>query len=124
MAKTKMYSMEKILTVREVLRKLPVKEKEKSRAEVVEFLKTDLRKAVKQGHSLKEIQAMLAEQGVSVPLSRMEAVLGQPGNAPARKNTGVLKESKSVDAGKHLTGQGKTHDADRESISSVLEKRE
>jgi len=69
--------MEKILAVREILRKLPVKEKEKSRAEVVEFLKTDLRKAMKQGHNLKEIQAILTEQGVSVSLSRMEAVLGQ-----------------------------------------------
>jgi len=69
--------MEKILAVREILRKLPVKEKEKSKAELVEFLKADLRKAVKQGHSLKEIQAILVEQGVSVPLSRMEAVLGQ-----------------------------------------------
>ena len=77
MARTQTYSMEKILAVREILRKLPVKEKEKSKAELVEFLKTDLRKAVKQGHSLKEIQAILMEQGVSVPLSRMEAVLGQ-----------------------------------------------
>ena len=85
MAKTKTYPMEKILAMREILRKLPVKEKEKSRAEVVELLKADLRKVVKQGHSLKEIQALLAEQGVSVPLSRMEEVLGQPGKGPRKK---------------------------------------
>ena len=85
MAKTQTYSMEKVLAAREVLRQLPAREKEKSKAEVVEFLKTDLRKAMKQGHTLKEIQAILAEQGVNVPLSRMEAVLGQSGKEPARK---------------------------------------
>jgi hypothetical protein len=53
----------------------------------VDFLKADLRKAVKQGHSLKEIQAILADQGVSVSLSRMEAVLGQSGKNSARKKT-------------------------------------
>jgi hypothetical protein len=87
MAKTQTYSMEKVLAAREALRQLPVKEKEKSRVEVVDFLKADLRKAVKQGHSLKEIQAILADQGVSVPLSRMEAVLGQPAKDSTRKKT-------------------------------------
>jgi hypothetical protein len=85
MAKAQTYSMEKVLAAREALRQLPVKEKEKSGAEVVDFLKADLRKALKQGHSLKEIQAILADQGVSVSLSRMEAVLGQPGKDSARK---------------------------------------
>jgi hypothetical protein len=55
---------------------------------VVEFLKTDLRRAMKQGHSLKEIQALLAEQGVSVPLSRMEDILKQPST---RKKADKLK---------------------------------
>jgi hypothetical protein len=85
MAKTQTYPMEKVLAVREVLRQLPAKAKEKSRAEVAEFLKADLRKAVKQGHSLKEIQAILAEQGVSVSLSRMESVLGKSGKDSDRK---------------------------------------
>jgi hypothetical protein len=85
--------MEKVLAAREALRQLPVREKEKSRAEVVDFLKTDLRKAVKQGHSLKEIQAILADQGVSVSLSRMEAVLGQSGNDLARKKTDTCQSS-------------------------------
>jgi transposase len=100
--------MEKVQAVQEVLRKLPVKEKEKSRAEVVEFLKADLRKAVKQGHSLKEIQAILAEQGVSVSLSRMEAVLGQAGENPARQKTGkqAKPESLSPMAQADHTGKG------------------
>lgn len=85
MAKTHTYSMEKVLAAREILRQLPAREKEKSRAEVVDFLKADLRKAVKQGHSLKEIQAILAEQDVNVSLSCMEAVLRESGKDSARK---------------------------------------
>jgi hypothetical protein len=92
---TKTYSMEKILAMREILQKLPVKEKEKSRAEVVEFLKTDLRRAMKQGHSLKEIQALLAEQGISVSLSRMEAVLGHTGKDSGRKKAGARPRPES-----------------------------
>ena len=91
MAKTQTYSMEKILAAQEALRQLPVKEMEKSKTEVVVFLKADLRKAVKQGHSLKDIQAILAEQGIEVPLARMEAVLRQPGKESARKKTGKPK---------------------------------
>lgn len=88
MAKTQTYSMEKVLAAREVLRQLPAREKEKSRTEVVDFLKADLRKAVKHGHSLKEIQALLAEQGISVSLSGMEAVLGLSGKDSVQKKVG------------------------------------
>jgi hypothetical protein len=91
MAKTLTYPMEKVLAVREVLRQLPAKAKEKSRAEVAEFLKADLRKAVKQGHSLKEIQAILAQHDISVSLSRMESVLGKSGKDSAEKKTGKPK---------------------------------
>ena len=87
MAKTQAYSMQKVLAAREVLRQLPVKEKAKSKGEVVEFLKADLRKAVKQGHSLKDIQAILAGQGISVSLSGMEKVLEQQGREPTPKKT-------------------------------------
>ncbi len=92
MSKTQTYSMEKILAAREILRNLP-KEKEKSRAEVMDFLKTDLRKAVKQGHSLKDIQTILAEQGITVSLSGMEAVLGKPGKGAVRQRTDSGKPS-------------------------------
>ncbi len=93
MSKTQTYSMEKILAAREILRNLPAKEKEKSRAEVVSFLKGDLRTAMKQGHSLKDIQAILAEQGITVSLSGIEAVLGRPGKISARKNRGIAQSS-------------------------------
>ena len=109
MAKSQSYSMEKILAVREILRKLPVKEKEKSRAEVVEFLKTDIRKAVKQGRSLKEIQAILTEQGVRVSLSRMEAVLGQSGEKKERRkdrSAALSATDKESDAGNMIRDSG------------------
>ena len=85
MAKARTYPMEKVLAAREALRRLPVKEKEQSGARVVELLRADVRKAVKQGHSLKDIQAVLAEQGISVSLSRLASVLEQAGKKTERK---------------------------------------
>jgi hypothetical protein len=114
MAKTQTYSMEKIMAAREVLRNLPVKEREKSRAEVAEFLKTDLRKAVKQGHGLKEIQAILAGQGISVPLSSMEAVLGKSGKDTVRKKSGVgqsAPKDRKTDAPKNETVKPETQNS-------------
>jgi hypothetical protein len=111
MEKTQTYSMEKILAVREVLRNLPVKEKEKSRVEVVGFLKADLRKAVKQGHSLKEVQAILTEQGISVPLSSLEAVLGKSGKDVVRKKMGAgqsAPKERKADAPKNETVKPET----------------
>ncbi len=99
MSKTQTYSMEKVLAAQKVLQNLPVKEREQSRGEVVEFLKADLRKAVKQGHSLKDIQAVLAEQGISVSLAGMEAVLGKPGKGAVRQRADSGKPSPSVKAG-------------------------
>ncbi len=99
MSKTQTYSMEKVLAAQEALRNLPAKEREQSRAEVVEFLKADLRKAVKQGHSLKDIQAILAEQGISVSLAGMEAVLGKPGKGAVRQRADSGQPSPSVKAG-------------------------
>ncbi len=98
MSKTQTYSMKKVLAAQEALRNLPAKEREQSRAEVVEFLKADLRKAVKQGHSLKDIQAILGEQGISVSLSGMEAVLGKPGKGAVRQRADSGKPSPSPKA--------------------------
>jgi transposase len=124
MAKTPKYTMEKILAVREVLRQLPAKAKEKSRAEVAEFLKTDLRKAVRQGHSLKEIQAIFAEHGVTVSLSRMEAVLGQPGKDSAKKKTdkptaeSLITSPSDVQAKKKEAGKNSASEKQRIGIHS------
>ncbi len=100
MSKTQTYSMEKVLAAQKILRELPVKEREQSRAEVVEFLKADLRKAVKQGHSLKDIQAVLAEQGITVSLAGMEAVLGKQGKGAVRQRADSGKPSPKAETTK------------------------
>ncbi len=99
MSKTQTYSMEKILAAQKVLRELPAKEREQTRAEVVEFLKADLRKAVK-GHSLKDIQATLVEQGITVSLAGMEAVLGKQGKGAVRQRADSGKPSPKAETTK------------------------
>jgi hypothetical protein len=113
--------MESILAAQEKLRNLPVKEKGKTKKEIVEFLKTDLRKAVKQGHSLKDIHAMLAEQGIIVSLSSMEAVLGKTGKDPARPKARD-EENKVSDEGKRTDLLRKTTALPRENESGMAEK--
>jgi hypothetical protein len=120
MAKTHTYSMEKILAAREVLRQLPAREKERSRAEVVEFLKADLRKAVNQGHSLKKIRAILAEQGISVSLARMEAVLEPTGKDSARKKTGKPKPENLADTPQDVQVRNERRDLRDENAGSQM----
>jgi hypothetical protein len=59
------------------LRCLPVKVEGKTKAEVVACLEKDIRKALAQGYNLKEIQGILAKEGIQAPLSRMEALTGK-----------------------------------------------
>ena len=47
------------------------------RAETVELLAGDIRKAIEQGYTLKEIRDVLAQSGVSVSLARMQTLLGE-----------------------------------------------
>ena len=77
MGKAQRYTMEQIQAAQKSLRGLAVKNAGKTRAETVEFLAADIRKAVEQGYSLNEIRDTLAKAGISAPLSRMEALLGQ-----------------------------------------------
>ena len=77
MGKAQRYTMEQIQTAQKSLRGLAVKNAGKTRAETVEFLAADIRKAVEQGYSLNEIRDTLAKAGISAPLSRMKALLGQ-----------------------------------------------
>jgi DNA-binding transcriptional MerR regulator len=69
--------MEQILAVQKRLRALPPKRIGKTRAEVVELLAGDIRKAMKQGYSPEEIREILAQTGIPVSLSRMKVLLGQ-----------------------------------------------
>jgi hypothetical protein len=75
MAKAQRYSVEQTLAAQKSLRALATKKTGKTKAEVVDFLAADIRKAVAQGHSLEEIQAVLGKAGIAVPFSRMKAVL-------------------------------------------------
>ena len=77
MGKAQRYTMEQIQAAQKSLRGLAVKNAGKTRAETVEVLAADIRKAVEQGYSLNEIRDTLAKAGISAPLSRMKALLGQ-----------------------------------------------
>ena len=77
MGKAQRYTMEQIQAAQKSLRGLAVKNAGKTRAETVEFLAADIRKAVEQGYSLNESRDALAKAGISAPLSRMKALLGQ-----------------------------------------------
>ncbi|WP_165067622.1 hypothetical protein [Desulfovibrio sp. ZJ200] len=46
----------------------------KTRAEVAELLGKDIRKAVRQGYTPRDIRDVLADAGLSVPLTRLEAL--------------------------------------------------
>jgi hypothetical protein len=90
MAKAKRYSMEQTLAAQKSLRALATKKTGKTKAEVVDFLAADIRKAVAQGHSLEEIQEVLSKAGIAAPISRMKAVL----DGEARK--GIEQEVKTA----------------------------
>ena len=74
MATARRYTMEQIEAARKKLRSLPVKEAGKTRGEVAEFLVNDIKRAMRQGYTLRDIRGLLAENGVSVPLTRLKAL--------------------------------------------------
>ena len=73
-ATARRYTMERIEAARKKLRSLPVKEAGKTRAEVAEFLVNDIKTAMRQGYTLRDIRDLLADAGVSVPLARLEGL--------------------------------------------------
>jgi hypothetical protein len=75
MPKAKRFSMEQILAVQKMLRNLPPKKVGKTGVEAIECLAGSIRKAVKKGHSLKEIRDILVGEGIKVSLSRMAALM-------------------------------------------------
>ena len=56
MATARRYTMEQIEVARKKLRSLPVKEAGKTRGEVAEFLVNDIKKAMRQGYTLRDIR--------------------------------------------------------------------
>jgi len=77
MAKAKRYSMEQVREAQKFLRGLAAKTSGKTRAEAVEALAADIRKAARQGYSLKEIRDVLGKAGVDAPLARMKALFDE-----------------------------------------------
>jgi hypothetical protein len=85
MAKAQRYSMEQIRAVQKRLRALPPKMVGKTRAEAVELLAGDIRKAVGKGHSPAEIRDILAREGIQAPLSRLAALLQKEERTEGKK---------------------------------------
>lgn len=75
MAKAVIYSDEDVLAAQQVLRSKTARKVGKTRSQVAEFLADDIRKALEQGYSLKDIKNILAEAGISVSVARMQSVL-------------------------------------------------
>ena len=75
MAKAVIYSDEDVLAAQQVLRSKTARKIGKTRSQVAEFLADDIRKAIEQGYSLKDIKNILAESGISVSVAKMQAIL-------------------------------------------------
>ena len=75
MAKAIIYSDEDVLEAQQVLRSKTARKVGKTRSQVAEFLADDIRKAIEQGYSLKDIKNILAEAGISVSVAKMQAIL-------------------------------------------------
>jgi len=77
MAKAIIYSDEDVRAAQQALRTKTARKVGKTRSQVAEFLADDIRKAIAQGYSLKDIKNILAEAGISVSIARMQTVLDE-----------------------------------------------
>ena len=75
MAKAVIYSDEDVIAAQQALRNKTARKVGRTRSQVAEFLADDIRKAVEQGYSLKDIKNILAEAGIAVSISKMQAIL-------------------------------------------------
>ena len=92
MATARRYTMEQIEAARKKLRSLPVKEVGKTRGEVAEILVNDIRKALRQGYTLRDIRDLLAESGVSVPLAKLQALFDKASAVEPIKNSDAAEK--------------------------------
>ena len=100
MATARRYTMEQIEAARKKLRSLPVKEAGKTRGEVAEFLVNDIKKAMRQGYTLRDIRDLLAESGVAVPLTRLKALFDKAsGLEPVKEQCGAEEDTPLPDEG-------------------------
>ena len=80
MAKAVIYSDEDVLAAQQVLRNKTARKVGRTRSQVAEFLADDIRKAIDQGYSLKDIKNILAEAGIAVSIARMQSILNEKGS--------------------------------------------
>jgi hypothetical protein len=87
MAKDTNISAEQIIAVKKRLRSLPVKSTGKNREKAMELLTSDFQKAMKKGYTLKDIQGLLAEEGVRIPAYLLKRQTDNERKIPTRKAT-------------------------------------
>ena len=99
MAKAVIYSDEDVLAAQQALRSKTARKVGRTRSQVAEFLADDIRKAIDQGYSLKDIKNILAEAGISVSIAKMQAVLEREGQAVQNDSADLLKKKTPGNAG-------------------------
>ena len=99
MAKAVIYSDEDVLAAQQVLRSKTARKVGRTRSQVAEFLADDIRKAIDQGYSLKDIKNILAEAGISVSIAKMQAVLERDGQAVQNDSADLLKKKTPASTG-------------------------
>ena len=92
MATARRYTLEQIEAARKKLRSLPVKKEGKTSGEVAAFLTNDIRKAMRQGYTLREIRDLLADAGVSVPLTKLKALFDKTSDLKPVKEQDEVEE--------------------------------
>ena len=99
MAKAVIYSDEDVLAAQQALRAKTARKVGKTRSQVAEFLADDIRKALEQGYSLKDIKNILAEAGISVSVAKMQAILEKQEPEAKTLSTGLLNKETPGNAG-------------------------
>ena len=92
MAKAVIYSDEDVLAAQQALRSKTARKVGRTRSQVAEFLADDIRRAIDQGYSLKDIKNILAEAGISVSVSKMQAVLEGDGQTLQSDSADSIKK--------------------------------
>ena len=91
MAKAVIYSDEDVLAAQHVLRNKTARKVGRTRSQVAEFLADDIRKAIDQGYSLKDIKNILAEAWIAVSIAKMQSIL-EDGQAIQNDSPGAFKK--------------------------------
>ena len=103
MAKAIIYSDEQVLEAQQALRSKTARKVGKTRSQVAEFLADDIRKAIEQGYSLKDIKNILAEAGISVSIAKMQAILDGQETEEKTRSSEPLNEKTPDNTGASIT---------------------